>query len=96
MKDRDEIVGRLLKAARIPDLRIEMPFGFDTRVLAAVRETRPSGSVVLASLARGAAMVALVVIALATAGVYRESSSDTDATNEYAIADSAIQNHLGE
>ena len=96
MKDRGEILERLLKAARVPDANVEMPFGFDTRVLASLREIRPNGSVVLASLARSAAIVALMVIAVATVGVYSASNSDTDFTNEYAIADSAIKTDLGE
>ena len=96
MKDRDQILAHLFKAARVPDANVEMPFGFDTRVLASLREARPNGSVVLASLARGAAIVALMVLAIATAGVYSASNSDTDFTNEYAIADRAIQTDLGE
>jgi hypothetical protein len=41
-------------------------------------------------------MIALAVIALASVGVYRASTSDNDLPAEYAMADNAIQSSLGE
>ena len=45
MKNRDEILDRLFRAAIAPVPPKEMPFGFDTRVLALVRASSPNGSV---------------------------------------------------
>ena len=96
MKNRDEILDRLFRAATTPAPPAEMPFGFDTRVLALARELPPNGSAVIALFARRATMIALTVIALATAGVYRASSSNSDLPAEYAVVDNAIQSNLGE
>jgi len=50
----------------------------------------------LALFAQRAAMIALAVIALASVGVYRASTSNDDLPAEYAMADNAIQSSLGE
>ena len=73
-----------------------MPFGFDTRVLALARASSPNGSAIIALFARRAAMIAVAVIALASAGLYRASISNNDLPAEYAMADNAIQSTLGE
>jgi hypothetical protein len=96
VKNRDEILDRLFRAATTPAPPGEMPFGFDTRVLALARELPPNGSAIIALFARRATMIALTVIALATAGVYRASSSNSDLPAEYAVVDNAIQSNLGE
>ena len=96
MKNRDEILDRLFRAATTPAPPAEMPFGFDTRVLALARELPPNGSAIIALFIRRATMIALTVIALATAGVYRASSSNSDLPAEYAVVDNAIQSNLGE
>jgi len=96
VKNRDEILDRLFRAAIAPVPPKEMPFGFDTRVLALVRASLPNGSAIIALFAQRAAMIALAVIALASAGVYRASTSNDDLPTEYAMVDSAIQNNLGE
>ena len=96
MKNPDEILDRLFRAATTPAPPAEMPFGFDTRVLALARERSPNGSAIIAQFAQGAVIVALTVIALASVGVYRASTSDNELPAEYAIADTAIQNNLGE
>lgn len=98
MKDRDEILRRLIRAARHIDEPAAMPFGFSTRVLALARESAPNGSVIIASFARRAGAVALALIALAGAGLYRTSISETgwDNASEYGIADTAIQSNLSE
>ena len=96
MKNRDEILDRLFRAATAPAPPAEMPFGFDTRVLALARELPGNGSATIALFAQRAAMIALALIALASFGVYRTSASDNDLPAEYALVDNAIQNNLGE
>jgi len=96
VKNRDEILDRLFRAAISPVPSKEMPFGFDTRVLALVRASSPNGSAIIALFAQRAAMIALAVIALASVGVYRASTSDNDLPAEYTMADNAIQSSLGE
>ena len=96
MKNRDEILDRLFRAAIAPVPPKEMPFGFDTRVLALVRASSPNGSAIIARFAQRVAMIALTVIALASVGVYRASTSNSDLPAEYAMADNAIQSSLGE
>jgi len=95
VKNRDEILDRLFRAAAAPAPPVEMPFGFDTRVLALAHEPS-NGSAVIALFAWRATMIALAVIALATAGVYRASSSNSDLPAEYAVVDNAIQSNLDE
>ena len=96
MKNRDEILNRLLRAATGLAPSAEMPFGFDIRVLALAHEPSPNGSVVIARFAQRAAMIALAIIALASVGVYRASTSNNDLPTEYAMVDKAIQSNLGE
>ncbi len=98
MKNSEQILRRLLHAARQSDAQAEMPFGFDTRVLARARDVAPNGSAVIALFTRRATGIALAVMALAAAGLYGASFSDMSAetTNEYGIVDSAIQNNLAE
>jgi hypothetical protein len=96
VKRSDRILDRLLRAAAGPTPTSEMPFGFDTRVLALASESFPNGSAIIARFAQRAAMIALAIIALATAGLYRTSISNNDLPTEYAMADTAIQNDLGE
>jgi hypothetical protein len=89
----EHIVRRLLRAAIDADGDAEMPLGFDTRVLACVREGKED--YLIAGLARRAATFALVIIALAAAGVYRSSASaSTDYESDYALVDNAIENQL--
>ena len=96
MKNRDDILDRLFRAAATPAPPAEMPFGFDTRVLARAQELPANGSAIVALFARRATIIALAVIAIATAGVYRDSSSNSDLPAEYAVVDNAIQSNLGE
>jgi hypothetical protein len=74
---------------------IEMPFGFDTRVIAlALRNGNGAGFAVLL---RRVALGAAAVIVLASAGAYLESRNTDTADafgNEFAIADSAIQDEV--
>ena len=96
MKKNERILDRLFHAAASPRPTSEMPFGFDTRVLALARESSPNGSAIIGLFAQRAAMIALAIIALASAGLYRTSISDNELPTEYAMADTAIQNNLGE
>ena len=89
-------MNRLFRAAADAESGSEMPFGFDTRVLALAREPSLNGSATIAVFARRAAMISLAVIALASAGLYRASVSNNDLPAEYAMADRVIENNLGE
>jgi hypothetical protein len=98
MNEDKEILRRLLRAAAKTDTPASMPFGFDTRVLARVREAPANGSVLIGLFTRRVTAIACAVIVLAGAGLYSASVSDpnADAANEYGIIDSAIQSNLGE
>ena len=97
MRNRDEILLNLLRAARSNDEPAAMPFGFATRVLASARSSTSNGSALTALFARRAAALALALIALAGAGLYRTSSENSwDYSTEYGIADTAIQTNLSE
>ena len=76
----------------------EMPFGFDTRVVALSRKNG-NGSA-LAGLLRHVALAAAAVIVFASAGAYLEFNRNGDAIsdtgNEYAIADSVIQDEVAQ
>ena len=75
----------------------EAPYGFATRVVALWRagNGQASDAVELTRFVRRIGAVALAVLTLATAGAYRQFNENeqrnTAQTNEYAIADSAIQ-----
>src|SRR5256714_10754577 len=97
MKDVD--VDRLLRAAAKAkdDAPAEMPFGFDTRVIALSR--RNGNGAIFGALLRRVALVAAAVIVLATGGAYFEFNSNggtIDASGHaYAVARSALQNDGG-
>lgn len=101
MKPRDLELGRLLRAAaKESDASpAEMPFGFDTRVVARWRgQAAEAGASTreFARLLRRVAMVAVVVTAFAAAGSYWELDGGDDdelgspLTDAYTIADNAI------
>ena len=75
-----------------------MPFGFDTRIVALWRAagSRPNG---VTSLVRRVALLSAAVIVISTVAVVREASQSREInesfTNEFAIADSAIQDEFG-
>lgn len=98
MKDSD--LQRLLRAAAetVSDQPDEMPFGFETRVLADWRAGLARDFVDVGRLLRRVVLLSLAVIALASAGTYHElrQSDDPDESNEdeYAIVDSAIGSAL--
>jgi hypothetical protein len=100
MKDVD--LERLFRsAARVKDdAPAEMPFGFDTRVIALARKN--GNGAVFGALLRRIALAAAAIIVLAGAGAFFEfnsnGDSDVSATsgNEYAIADSVIQDEVAQ
>ena len=93
-------VDRLLRsAARVKDdAPAEMPFGFDTRVIALSR--KDGNGATFGRLLRRITLLATAVIVFASAGAYLEFAQSGDATetlgNEFAIADSAIQDEMAQ
>ena len=99
MDDVDPKIDRLLRSAAqgSEDVSTEAPFGFDTRVVALWRATKP-GSNGLGRLLRRVALTAASVIVVASAAALYQARQDRDDdepyANEFAIADSAIQNEF--
>jgi hypothetical protein len=93
-------LARLLRSAAQADdeAPAEMPFGFDTRIVALSRRNGNGGA--MTGLVRRVAVLAAAVIVLATAGAYLEFNSSTESMfasgNEFAIADSAIQDEVAQ
>ena len=92
-----ELKRLLERAARAEEPAPEMPYGFDTLVLAVAREKRHTewrehGQ--LKSLLRRVALAAVVVTALSSSAAYWQLSENDDLaeplSNTYAIADTAI------
>ena len=98
---KDHQINRLLRSAAQAsgEAPAEMPFGFDTRVVALWRAsgTKPNG---VASLLRRVALLSAAVIAISTLAALREIKQSreqyTDFTNEFAIADTAIQDEFSQ
>ena len=100
MKNRNHDLDRLLRSAA--QVREEVanvpPFGFETRVVSLWRSgaVPPNG---LNGLLRKVALVSAVVGIVATAAAARELQQNRElgdsVTNEFAIADSAIQTEFG-
>ena len=99
MKDHE--IDRLLRsAARVPEEGpVAMPFGFDTRVVALWHASaqRPNG---LTALLRRIALLSAAVIVVSTIAAVREAGQSRkigeSLTNEFAIADSAIQDEFSQ
>jgi hypothetical protein len=95
---REVNLDRLLRAAAQAkdDAPAEMPFGFDTRVIALSR--RNGNGAAFGALLRRVVLAAAAVIVLATAGAWLEFDRDGDeivaSGNEFAIADSVIQDEV--
>jgi acid phosphatase family membrane protein YuiD len=98
---KDEKIDRLLRSAA--EAREEepggMPFGFDTRVVALCsgsRRTLRSNGVV--SLLRRVALLSAALIVISTIAAIREANQNREIgeslTNEFTIADSAIQDEF--
>ena len=97
---RDADLDRLLKSAAKTGEgeSIEMPFGFDTRVVALWRANGNGALRGLSNFLRRVTLVASAVIVVASAGVYYQVSQSRDlsepSANEFAIADSLIQDEV--
>lgn len=100
MRRSDLELTRLLRAATevTTDQPNEMPFGFDTRVVAVWQADLKRDLVDIGRLLRRVVALSLAVIALAGAGVYHELArpdpSGDSLGDEYAIADAAISSAI--
>jgi hypothetical protein len=94
-----EQIDRLLRSAAQADEEVpaEMPFGFDTRVVALWRGGTPKANGVM-QLLRRVAVLSIAVIVISTIAAIREANQSREIresfTNEFAIADSAIQDEF--
>jgi len=99
MNDLDPRIDRLLRSAAEArdDVPSAMPFGFDTRVVALWRASakQPNG---VMPLLRRIALLSAAVIVVSTIAAVREAGQsreiDESLTNEFAIADSVIQDEF--
>jgi hypothetical protein len=97
-------VDRLLRsAANAPEpVPAEAPFGFDTRVVASWRagDGGANDFADISRFLRRAGVIASAILVLAGAAAYRQYRDETTfaavSTNEYAIADSAIQTEFSQ
>jgi len=104
MKTPDADLDRLLRsaAAAAESPAPEAPYGFETRIVALWRAGRGDATeaVELTRFLRRIGAVALAVLALASAGAYQQFAENEartiPQTNEYAIADSAIQTEFSQ
>lgn len=94
---------RLLRsAARAPEEAApQAPLGFETRVVALARSGSGSNDIAdLTRFLRRTGVIAFAVLVLAGIGAYRQFTENValsaPQTNEYAIADSAIQTEFSE
>jgi len=98
MRNIDLALNRLLRNAAGDAAPAEMPFGFDTRVVALTR--RNGNGAVFGALLRRVALLAAAVFVFASAGAYLEFNRSTDeilaSGNEFAVADSAIQDEVAQ
>jgi hypothetical protein len=93
---KEEKIDRLLRSAAEAweEEAVSMPFGFDTRVVALWRSgtLKPNG---VTALLRRVALVSAVIIVVSTIAAVHEAGQSREIgeplTDEYAIADSAIQ-----
>lgn len=102
----DVDLDRLLRSAAqgaADESKIEVPFGFETRVIALARQNggRTNGAADLMRFLRRIGATAVAIIAVASAGAYQQfSAADAEETETtpiaeaYAMADSAIQSEL--
>ena len=98
---KNEKINRLLRSAAQGDKQTEaaMPFGFDTRVIALWRAALPAANGV-ASLVRRVALLSMGVIVISTIAAVREANQSREIgesfANEFAIADTAIQDEFSQ
>jgi len=98
---KNQKIDRLLRSAAQAqeDFPAAMPFGFDTRVVALWRASMKKSNG-LTLLLRRIALLSAVVIVISTIAAAREVGQSRNLgesfANEYAIADSAIQNEFSQ
>ena len=98
---KDHKIDRLLRSAA--QVREEeaasMPFGFDTRVIALWRAALPRANGIV-SLVRRVAVLSAAVIVISTIAAVREANQTREIgesfTNEFAIADTAIEDEFSQ
>ena len=96
---KNEHIDRLLRSAAQADeeVLVAMPFGFDTRVVALWRAGMPKANGVM-QLLRRVAVLSIAVIVVSTIAAIREANQSREIresfANEFAIADSAIQDEF--
>ena len=96
---KNEQIDRLLQSAAQANEEVAapMPFGFDTRVVALWRAGMPKANGVM-QLLRRVAVLSIAVIVISTIAAIREANQSREIresfTNEFAIADSAIQDEF--
>jgi hypothetical protein len=96
---KNEQIDRLLQSAAQAEEKVPaaMPFGFDTRVVALWRSSTPKTNGVM-QLVRRVALLSIAVIVISTVAAIREANQSREIresfTNEFAIADSAIQDEF--
>jgi hypothetical protein len=97
MDNNENKLDRLLRsAAQFSDEPVAAPFGFDTRVVALWRAAnKPNG---IAGLVRRVALLSGAVLVFSTAAAIWELKQSREfgdsTTNEFAIADSTIENEF--
>ena len=103
MDKRESELERLLRAARGENNATEMPYGFDTRVVALARATqreRGGEASAIARLFSRIASVAVIVAAFASAAAYWQMEENDELaeplSNSYAMVDPAIISELEE
>jgi hypothetical protein len=96
---KNEPIDRLLRCAAQTDEEVpaSMPFGFDTRVLALWHAGAPKANGVI-QLLRRVAVLSIAVIVISMIAAVREVNQSREIresfANEFAIADSAIQDEF--
>lgn len=96
---KNEHIDRLLRSAAQADEKVPtaMPFGFDTRVVALWRASAPMTNGLM-QLLRRVAVLSMAVIVISTIAAVREANQSREIresfANEFAIADSAIQDEF--
>ena len=96
---KNDNIDRLLRSAAQmgEEQPAAMPFGFDTRVVALWRTALPTGNGVM-QLLRRVAVLSAAVIVVSTIAAVREARQSREIreslANEFAIADSAIQDEF--
>ncbi len=96
---KNEQIDRLLRSAvqANEEVPASMPFGFDTRVVALWRAGAPMTNGVM-QLLRRVAVLSIAVIVISTIAAVREANQSREIreslANEFAIADSAIQDEF--